>query len=272
MNINGINAGMQASHSGKSLGHTKRAENSSPPTTPSPATEPQVTTSSDEPKTKGVVRLLQEGHFKGVADVRLRINFHDELTQLSIQSVQVDFAAQFAEFLQSAQDSFDTFMATTGATEEQVTSATDLFDAFTATANELTNAFLEGGSTDFSGVATELGTAFDALVNDLDALFPPAPAPAVPEETDVLEVEGDEVPINEPEVVLSPLEELRTALSAHLESLLESIQESATNLPEISEPNGNGVAFDKFMEMLEALNAGESDGEASDSGLADIIV
>jgi hypothetical protein len=26
-----------------------------------------------------VIRLLQAGHFKGVADVRLRINFHEEL-------------------------------------------------------------------------------------------------------------------------------------------------------------------------------------------------
>ncbi len=28
---------------------------------------------------KGVLRLLQEGHFKGVADIRLRINFSEEL-------------------------------------------------------------------------------------------------------------------------------------------------------------------------------------------------
>ena len=27
------------------------------------------------------MRLLQDGHFKGVADVRLRINFHQEITR-----------------------------------------------------------------------------------------------------------------------------------------------------------------------------------------------
>ncbi len=32
--------------------------------------------------TKGVLGLLQEGHFKGVADVRLRINFFDELAAI----------------------------------------------------------------------------------------------------------------------------------------------------------------------------------------------
>ena len=30
---------------------------------------------------RGVIRNLEAGHFKGVADVRLRINFHDELAQ-----------------------------------------------------------------------------------------------------------------------------------------------------------------------------------------------
>ena len=38
----------------------------------------------DDEKVKGVIRLLQEGHFKGVADVRLRINFFDELTALGL--------------------------------------------------------------------------------------------------------------------------------------------------------------------------------------------
>ncbi len=32
-------------------------------------------------KVPGVIRLLEAGHFKGVADVRLRINFHDQLEQ-----------------------------------------------------------------------------------------------------------------------------------------------------------------------------------------------
>lgn len=34
----------------------------------------------DGEKTRGVIRLLESGHFNGVADVRLRINFFDELS------------------------------------------------------------------------------------------------------------------------------------------------------------------------------------------------
>ena len=44
--------------------------------------DPLDSQQGEEPRlddVKGVIRLLQEGHFKGVADVRLRINFHYEL-------------------------------------------------------------------------------------------------------------------------------------------------------------------------------------------------
>ena len=36
---------------------------------------------------KGVLRLLQEGHFKGVSDVRLRINFHDEISAMESEQL-----------------------------------------------------------------------------------------------------------------------------------------------------------------------------------------
>jgi len=55
-----------------------------------PPAEPPVEPPADLPvqppveqpaaeRQRGVIRLLQEGHFKGVADLRLRINFFDEL-------------------------------------------------------------------------------------------------------------------------------------------------------------------------------------------------
>ena len=41
---------------------------------------------SDESSQKGVIRNLQDGHFKGVADVRLRINFQAELNAIRQES------------------------------------------------------------------------------------------------------------------------------------------------------------------------------------------
>ena len=51
---------------------------------------------SDESDTgaSGVLRLLQDGHFKGVADVRLRINFHEEI--IAAQTETAKSAAQEA--------------------------------------------------------------------------------------------------------------------------------------------------------------------------------
>ncbi len=48
---------------------------------------------------KGVIRLLQEGHFSGVADVRLRINFHDELQQAAAQNAATAFESAFPGLL-----------------------------------------------------------------------------------------------------------------------------------------------------------------------------
>lgn len=50
---------------------------------------------------KGVVRLLEEGHFKGVADVRLRINFHEQLSA-SAEAKSIGTARQAAEGLGQA--------------------------------------------------------------------------------------------------------------------------------------------------------------------------
>lgn len=50
------------------------------------APEPSDPIAPDPTKTKGagVLRLLEAGHFQGVADVRLRINFHDDLAAAGI--------------------------------------------------------------------------------------------------------------------------------------------------------------------------------------------
>ena len=136
MNVNGIGAGLAAGHAGKALGQAKRPEASSDAKKTESPPHVKVNDEAGETKTKGVVRLLQEGHFKGVADVRLRINFHDELTQLSIQSVQVDFAGQVEQFEQGVDEAFATLLAAVESTEEQTAAATNLFDGFKASIAE----------------------------------------------------------------------------------------------------------------------------------------
>ncbi|MHC4216368.1 MAG: hypothetical protein ACYSWP_23700 [Planctomycetota bacterium] len=42
----------------------------------------------DDGGQRGVIRNLMEGHYKGVSDVRLRINFHEEITAIENQQLQ----------------------------------------------------------------------------------------------------------------------------------------------------------------------------------------
>lgn len=75
MKIDSINrAELQkcAEHSNRSV--EKKVKEA--PVTESPEASPA--------RAKGVLRLLEEGHFKGVADYRLRINFFDELSELGL--------------------------------------------------------------------------------------------------------------------------------------------------------------------------------------------
>ena len=46
---------------------------------PTPVANAPTTTPEEKPDGKGVLRLLEAGHFKGVADLRLRMNFAEEL-------------------------------------------------------------------------------------------------------------------------------------------------------------------------------------------------
>lgn len=237
MNVHGVGAGIRPTN------HGGRAANANP----SSAQAPVITSASSETgQAKGVVRLLQEGHFKGVADVRLRINFHDEITQISSEAVNAGFNEALEAFFAGVDEDFANLLTDVGATEGQVASATELFDGFKSSINDIANAFLSGGGTDFGAVAAQFQTEFDTFIIELQAQ---------------LELEVDN----------SFLDEFSVAFADQLSQLVNSIAESASVLPAISEPNGNGVAYAKFMEILEGLNASEADAE-SEGSLPEVLV
>ena len=81
-----------------------------------------------ETKVRGVIRLLQQGHFKGVADVRLRINFFDELS-----AIDPRFTANDIERLDPVRSVEFRKTAGGGSTESVANQITQL-DAFLAEA------------------------------------------------------------------------------------------------------------------------------------------
>jgi hypothetical protein len=74
--------------------------------TESPVVETPDPTQDDADEARGVIRLLEAGHFKGVADIRLRINFAEELAgaELPELSAPKGNGKAYEKFLQIYRD------------------------------------------------------------------------------------------------------------------------------------------------------------------------
>ena len=133
------------------------------------ATEPQTTDAVAEPEggQRGVIRLLQEGHFKGVSDVRLRINFFDEIAAIETAQLQTITQQKSDGALASVATVVNSFLEGNDLTEEQLTAIADAQQAFEQTV------------ADAEDKNQALNNAFAELLAALKSLFTP---PAEPEE------------------------------------------------------------------------------------------
>lgn len=236
-----------------------------------------------EEKQRGVIRLLQEGHFKGVADVRLRINFYDELSAIEHASLAGATGDEAPKVLEAVNAEVETLVASGELTEEQTAAVLEAQGTFNAAANQLVEEFQSSGGASTDDLLAGLRGAFDDFLESLTPILTPAPAaeePAVEEAGGtVLEtaaVDGEEVvaatALTVEAVIELPAESLApeateetepSAISAFLESIgsvfesavegLSGALEAATTLPPLSEPSGNGVAYAKFLEMYNEL-------------------
>lgn len=211
---------------------------------------------SAETGEQGVIRLLQEGHFRGVADVRLRINFSAELQQITAQKAQAAFEGGLSVLIGELRSKV-------GDSDTPLDKA--LAD-FAAGADDIL-ASVQDGSLDLSTALSELREAFSGLAATLETTFGAEPAPAVEDTddgsttvTDVLETmpsEGDIIEPAEtlPETEPTPLESLQAWFDDEIGKLEASMSESQT-LPPLSAPRGNGVAYSKFLEIYNSLTWG----------------
>jgi hypothetical protein len=184
--------------------------------------------------TRGVLRLLQEGHFKGVADVRLRINFFDELAAIEQAQIKSIASEKIDGIFQS--------VASTLESGEPIETPLDAFiDPFEQAVKETKEDFLaaEGRSTNV--LISDLESAVEELVLSLTQALSSTATESPEEENVPTDIEKEE---NTPGFDL--ISEVRTAFSSAMDDLTTALS-GVVILPELSEPNGNGTAYDKFL-------------------------
>lgn len=215
----------------------------SPPTAqidePSP-TDPQsdIQNTDDTEDGKGVLRLLQEGHFKGVSDVRLRINFFEQLNAIEAGKLQAVAEQKVNAVLESVGEIVDTFLATeeNELTEEQTAGVSKLQESFVQAASGYTNE-----------PVTDLNNAFEDFVEALRDLF--TPTVLTQEENTTAETESDDAPELPWQTFIKDLQFAFTTATNELTQAFAEVR----ILPELSEPNGNGIAYEKFLAIYNEL-------------------
>ena len=198
---------------------------------------------------KGVIRLLLEGHFKGVSDVRLRINFFDEIAAIEAAQMQAVSGQKMGGVLDSVGGIVDTFLADNDLTEDEAASVEEAKDSFLQTVNEADDP------------AGDVADAFTAFLESLQALVPPPPEPEpedVPPDNEGGQdsgTSGGNEPI--PPADSGPdwqafIDNLKSSFSGAMDDLTTAVS-AVSVLPPLSEPSGNGVAYDKFLAIYNEM-------------------
>ncbi len=239
-------------------------------------TENEISSETSQ-KAAGVIRKLQAGHFKGVADVRLRIKFNDQLQALqSEKSAQVvDTALPIIIDSQSSQIS--SFLETGGADNDITSKVTEASQQFSKNIEQIGTDYRSQPSGQTDGLISQLQSSFDSFISTLGEISDSQAKTEtiVPDESVVASTElktdsgptmatmAESVATNEEAILETGSElldfsqliaNLTDSFNNELDSLASSLANSSV-LPEISEPTGNGAAFDKFMKIYSELNS-----------------
>ena len=224
-----------------------------------------------------MLRNLLAGHYKGVADVRLRINFFDELNAAANETAAAVASEEVSGLVGTVNTQIDTLLGGLEIEQETSDGVAELLAGFGAAVDEGLGQFSSDG--DREAFAQLIESAFGSLTQQLRELLYPPEQPEEPptdetvptDETDgegdgtVAAAEGGETPpIHEPipddtiettPPLEDPLADVLSAFSEALASFMQSISASS-QLPELSQPSGNGVAYDKFLAIYNEMLGG----------------
>ena len=268
--------------------------------------ESEATEQNTDGKADGVIRNLLEGHYKGVADVRLRINHFEKLA--AIESAQLKALAEQevagllgvvesgVNNILGSSETFTVQAASNGEGETEPVNETltvsGLHDEFVGAVNILSEKFMLAETPSINDLVGGIENAFTDFVTFLSGLLVPT------EENPTVVVEGEggqaggssgisttetqeptdsspegEQPAGveivggepEPPVVdvlpqagyISFIDEFSTAFEAAKDELIEALN-GFQLLPELSEPRGNGVAYENFLAIYNQMQTVET--------------
>lgn len=241
----------------------------------------------------GVLRLLEEGHFKGVAELRHRIRFNDELAAKAEEETAtvlsegaddlIDSVTEGIKHLDSSLRELDEAAATDGIALEgadTVTVSSVLSDFEEAVALALNGD--ESDGLELEAVAVDLQAAFDSLITSLETMYaaPVEEEPVVVDSnTDVTQTQetpsrelfevnmsltNDDDSLTTPDTVdetetsfsSTLLDDAIASLTASFEEALAALMAEAEETLSLDDPApapGNGVAFDKFLAIYNSM-------------------
>lgn len=195
-------------------------------------------------KGKGVVGLLQEGHFKGVADIRLRMNFHAQIESLNaakvsnvLETKSSMLTAGLGDQLKDIGEGFDL------ASEME-----DLFSAFSSAIQDMFGGS-EGGQPEPASIFAEIQDAFSSMFSSLQQLTPTVvsePLDVTPEVDDSLVgvVAAEEMP-EAPEA---------SAASDAVETDSEETMEELLAEPTLTSAGTTGEGYAESVDMAAMFN------------------
>jgi len=249
MNVNGIGSNASPFIGPGKIGHNiNNKEDAQAKNTP----ETQPLSTESEQQQKGVISLLQEGHFKGVANVRLRINFFDEMSGIASTKTESVTEDKVDNILESVRDATVSYPDTGQLTEEQIG---DALETFEQAVNQTKMDFFAGDDQSEDTLVSGLNSAFDTLISSLSVTQQADPAD-----------EGDEENTDNPgepdDAVAAFIVDLTSVFQTALDELIGGISQSKS-LPDLSPPNGNGVAYEKFLAIYNELLGNDTAEETS---------
>jgi hypothetical protein len=209
---------------------------------------------------KGVVGLLQAGHFKGVAAVRLSINFHEQLSGLNREAARIrveEAAASMDEQMAGALAAYPE-----DASAQQLQLVTEAQETFALAIHSAVQGFKSGESSQDDALAG-MQTAFDDLMLALQASFAATDqtADAAADEQGTADItatliaaadEAAAVPDAAPAGAAGYLASIGQVFNSLMEGL-RSDMDTGKAIPQFTAPQGNGVAFEKFMAMYREI-------------------